>query len=439
MKLKLNLQRQVLQNMNDIADLKISTTNIESDIESLSERTSINETDILDLSIRTLKRSVLPGAPKIVSLAADGSQANLYLGANLSIANGTLEVENPFTTGAGQDSAVLIATPTPEDPSVNRTNTVTGDFSAVLAGSRNDISATESGAVGGIVHIYGGGNDFGTGYRQTLQDCENSISNGYRNTLTYCSQVAAFGRGLTIMNCSNSIFAGYNIEALGSENAKLEANALFGYDISSTASYGLSVGMHNVLSNNVSATIGDHLITSRYAQTNIGQYNKANNQAYFVVGSGQSETARKNCFAAGWDGNGTTEEDRKVIWVGDTKVSENNIIPLTSFKKYSLAAATTSYIIKNSFSASDWNRYGAYNHLEMWSGSNYQTTQPAGSLFMLTGISTDTNERYVIVAQSLGVNPSNSTDTRAYGRSIFCTHGAEAVYMFNNLSTNIFN
>lgn len=313
------------------------------------------------------------------------------------------EDNSPFSTGAGHDSAVLVATPNETDPSVDRTNTVTGDFSAVLAGSRNDISATESGAVGGIVHISGGGNDFGTGYRQTLQDCENSISNGYRNTLTYCSQVAAFGRGLTILNCSNGIFAGYNIEALGSENAKLEANALFGYDISSTASCGLSIGMHNVLSNNVSATIGDHLITSRYAQTNVGQYNKVNNQAYFVVGSGQGEGAdRKNCFAAGWDGNAGDEAARKVTWFGDTRFSEKTLHQL-------LVGMAVSFLPRIDKNDSWWATNSTIGRVDQWGGTDVDNVEKKGKIFAIYGNSNSSEHtsHVVFIISTGAVSESN--------------------------------
>ena len=105
MNLKLNLQRQVLQNMNNIANLLTPTSNLttnltsitnrvstnEGNISSLSQRVVNTETDILDLSIRTLKRSVLPlSVPQIVSLGTDGTQVNLTLGTNLSITNGVL-------------------------------------------------------------------------------------------------------------------------------------------------------------------------------------------------------------------------------------------------------------------------------------------------------------------------------------------------------------
>lgn len=105
MVLKLNLQRQVLQNMQNIANLLTTTSNLTTNLTSLTNRVSTNEgnisnlsqrvvnteTDILDLSLRTLKRSVLPlSAPQIVSLATDGTQVNLTLGTNLSITNGVL-------------------------------------------------------------------------------------------------------------------------------------------------------------------------------------------------------------------------------------------------------------------------------------------------------------------------------------------------------------
>lgn len=231
----------------------------------------------------------------------------------------------PIQKGAGHDSAVLKATPNPEDPTVDRTNTVTGAFSVVLAGSRNNISATESAAAGGIINIEGGGNNFGTGYRQTIRDCENSMSNGYRNTLDSCAQVKALGRGINLTYCSNGIFAGYDITCGPSGDEKCEGNALFGRDVVSIASYGLSAGLHIHISNSCAAAIGDNLLTSKYGQTNVGMWNKANNQAYFVVGSGQSEATRKNCFAAGWYSNGATDEDRKVIWVGDTMISEKQL------------------------------------------------------------------------------------------------------------------
>lgn len=90
MELKYNLQHQVVANTAAIANLTTQAADIETDISGLSQRVADTETDILDLNARTLKRSVLPGAPKIVSLATDGSQANLSLGENLSIENGVL-------------------------------------------------------------------------------------------------------------------------------------------------------------------------------------------------------------------------------------------------------------------------------------------------------------------------------------------------------------
>ena len=231
----------------------------------------------------------------------------------------------PFQKGAGYCSAFLKATPNPEDPTVDRTNVVTGAFSVVLAGSRNTISATESAAVGGIINIEGGGNNFGTGYRQTLSYCENSMSTGYRNTLDNCAQVKALGRSLNLTFCNNGIFAGYDITCTGTSSAKCEGNALFGRDIKSTVSYGLSAGMHHTISNSCAAVIGENLITSKYGQTNVGMWNKANDRAYFVVGSGFGEDTRKNCFAAGWYSDGATEEDRRVIWIGDTMLSEKQL------------------------------------------------------------------------------------------------------------------
>lgn len=238
--------------------------------------------------------------------------------------------DEPFEKGTGHDSAVLKATPNAADPSVVRTNTVTGDFSAVVAGSRNVISATESAAIGGIITITGGGNNLGAGYRQTMNGCENMVSSGYRNTSVNTVQSIVIGRNVLPTWAVGSIFVGRDIIVTGTEESKISYDALLGYDLQSTASYAFSSGLHNRVSNGAASALGGNLITSKYGQLNCGQYNKSNDQAYLVVGSGVNEGDRKNCFAAGWDASGTTEDERKVIWIGDTKVSEKQIKTLAT-------------------------------------------------------------------------------------------------------------
>ena len=231
--------------------------------------------------------------------------------------NSDVLIPAPLTIGTGHDSVILKATPNAADPSVDRTNVVTGDFSAV-------ISATESAAIGGIITITGGGNNLGAGYRQTLTNCENSLSGGYRVTSNNVKQGLIFGKSINATYVSNSAIVGENLTATGGTSANRQRSiALFGVDNNAGSnSYLLASGLHNVINNSASAVIGERLITSKYGQTNVGMWNKANNQAYFVVGSGQSEAARKNCFAAGWYSEGATEEDRRVIWIGDTMISE---------------------------------------------------------------------------------------------------------------------
>lgn len=237
---------------------------------------------------------------------------------------------NPFEKGDGHDSAVLKATPNPEDPSVDRTNTVTGNFSAVLAGSRNIIdNATESGAVGGIITITGGGNNFGAGYRQTLTLCENSLSTGYRNTATGASNILMSGRENTVNNGHYMFISGRgNTITVGhtSGNPQNSSSIVGGrYNTMEASDSFIGGGQYNNCYNDYAAVFGYRNTTSRQGQLVCGNWNKSNGQAYFVVGSGQSEAARKNCFAAGWYSEGATEEDRRVIWIGDTMVSENQL------------------------------------------------------------------------------------------------------------------
>ena len=104
MELKYNLQHQVIANTAAIANLTTQATDIEGDIDSLSQRVVNTETDILDLNARTLKRSVTATEPKIVSLATDGSQLNLSLGENLSISDGVLNAAG----GGGGDSGLYL-------------------------------------------------------------------------------------------------------------------------------------------------------------------------------------------------------------------------------------------------------------------------------------------------------------------------------------------
>ncbi len=230
----------------------------------------------------------------------------------------------PYVRGQGHDSVILNATPNAADPSVDRTNVVTGDFSAVLAGSRNIISAPESAAVGGIIEINGGGNNFGTGYRQTLTDCENGFANGYRNTATNSKQFVMMGR-------QNAITDGQNVVVFGRDNT-LGAS---GYGVTCSSILGgrhnalgpcefsaIGGGQYNYCTNNSAFVTGDHLASSRSNQLTTGQYNGSNGRAFLVVGCGFGEDSRKNCFAAGWYSEGATEDDRRVIWVGETMISE---------------------------------------------------------------------------------------------------------------------
>lgn len=235
----------------------------------------------------------------------------------------------PIQKGAGHSSAFLKATPNPEDPTVDRTNTVTGAFSAILAGSRNNISATESAAVGGIINIEGGGNNLGAGYRQTLTNCENSLSTGYRNTAMGASNILMSGR-------ENTVNSGHYMFITGRENTikvghtsgnPQNGSSIVGgrYNSMEASDSIIGGGQYNKCYNDYAAVFGYRNTTSRQGQLVCGNWNKANSQAYFVVGSGQSEAARKNCFAAGWYSDGATEEDRRVIWIGDTMLSEKQL------------------------------------------------------------------------------------------------------------------
>ena len=234
-----------------------------------------------------------------------------------------------FDKGTGWDSAVLKAVPYEGDDQQSRENTVSGNFS-VAVGSRNVVSASESLAAGGIITITGGGNNFGSGYRQTMDNCENMFSTGYRNVSANTVQSLVVGRNVLPTWAVGSIFVGRDIIVTGTEGSKISYNALLGYDLQSTDSYVFSSGLHNRISHGAASALGDSLITSKHAQLNCGQYNKSNDQAYLVVGGGQSNDTRKNVFAAGWDGNGTTEDERKVVWFGDTKVSEKQIKPIAT-------------------------------------------------------------------------------------------------------------
>lgn len=236
-------------------------------------------------------------------------------------------IDNIYVRGTGHDSAVLKATPNQADPSVERTNTVTGDFSVVIAGSRNTISATESAAAGGIIEISGGGNNFGTGYRQTLTNCENGFANGYRNTAMNSKQFIMIGRQNNVTDSQNvAVFGRDNV--LGTTGYATTCSSILAgrHNILGPCEFSaIGGGQYNYCTNNSAFVTGDHLASSRSNQLTTGQYNRSNGRAYLVVGCGFGEETRKNCFAAGWYSDGATEEDRRVIWIGDTMLSEKQL------------------------------------------------------------------------------------------------------------------
>lgn len=237
------------------------------------------------------------------------------------------DTKMPFFKGNGWCSSFLKATPNPEDPSVDRTNVVTGAFSAILAGSRNNISATESAAVGGIIAITGGGDNFGTGYRQTLINCENAFANGYRNTATNSKQFIMVGYQLSVTEGKNVAVFGRD-NTLGTTGQATTCSSILAgrYNTLGPCEFSaIGGGQYNYCTNNSAFVTGDHLASSRSNQLTTGQYNRSNGGALLVVGCGFSETDRKNCFAAGWYSDGATEEDRRVIWIGDTMLSEKQL------------------------------------------------------------------------------------------------------------------
>lgn len=235
------------------------------------------------------------------------------------------EENNPFSTGTGHDSAVLVATPNEADPSVERTNTVTGDFSAVLAGSRNNISATESAAAGGIIEISGGGNNFVTGYRQTLTNCENAFTNGYKNTATNSKQFIMMGR-------QNSITDGQNVAVFGRDNTLGATDQ--GVTCSSILAgrhntlgpcefSAIGAGQYNFCRNNGAFVSGYYLHSSKANQMTTGQFNSPDADAFFVVGSGLGESTRRNCFSAGeFVGGGVA---MPFIRIGGTNLTEEKL------------------------------------------------------------------------------------------------------------------
>ena len=78
----------------------------------------------------------------------------------------------PLTRGEGWDSIILDATPDPDYPEVDRTNTASGNFS-VAFGSRNNVSGNESLSVGGKNDI-SGSDCFAGGYKGVIEvNCEN--------------------------------------------------------------------------------------------------------------------------------------------------------------------------------------------------------------------------------------------------------------------------
>ena len=109
----------------------------------------------------------------------------------------------PLTIGTGHDSVILKSTPNSADPSVDRTNAASGDFSAVLAGSRNVVTGAEASSVGGRNTV--SGNDaFAAGYHGTSSG-ENSFTAGYNNT---ASGGSSFAIGFQTEASGEASFAG---------------------------------------------------------------------------------------------------------------------------------------------------------------------------------------------------------------------------------------
>lgn len=105
MNLKLNLQRQVLKNMNDIAGLKTSTTNIESDIASIQD-------DIADLTALNLENGT--GTDAIKQKMTDAEENENIASGNFSSALGhgnNSAAKGTFTAGGeGEATADHAAT-----------------------------------------------------------------------------------------------------------------------------------------------------------------------------------------------------------------------------------------------------------------------------------------------------------------------------------------
>lgn len=253
----------------------------------------------------------------------------------------------PLAKGTGWDSIVLDATPDPDYPETDRTNTAAGNFSIVF-GSRNDSKADESFIIGGNNKIYkGAGDGFAFGYNNVLGDSQDesfntensavggtnnavkarySFGHGSGNLIDNGHSVAAFGYHNTIYNGRGNFVSGAN-NKIGQSGGNYKDenksyNACFGNENILEAQGGIVSGAGNHVVNNNVAVFGYGNTTSRANQLICGLYSAASDDELIVVGCG-SESEHANCFAAGKnDSNGS------FIRIGSTTMTEAQLTAL---------------------------------------------------------------------------------------------------------------
>ena len=256
-------------------------------------------------------------------------------------------------------------------------------FSYAIVGGHNCIAVGYNAfAVGGDNKVYG---NYGTAlgrlnlatYQAMAIGCDNMAlgANSFATgNYTQAKNVNAFTTGYkTIASGKSSLATGLNTEAkgegsisggnkttseglysvsFGSETLAQGANSFTtGYKTTASKGSSFAEGNQTTASGDGSHAQGTSTIASGansyaggigtratgHSQMAIGKYNKANSEALFIVGMGDSDTVRKNAFQVIYDGR---------IIVGDNlfKVNTNGTATVKSDPKKAMDVATKQYV-----------------------------------------------------------------------------------------------
>lgn len=206
MKLKLNLQRQVLQNMNDIAGLKISTTDIESDIANIQD-------DIADLTALNLENGT--GTNAIKQKMTDAEENENIASGNFSSAlghGGNSAAKGTFVAGGEGEATADHAATIGYKGRATKGNalalgcrtTATGDSAIAQGYSNNQAprSITDSTSLADIKNAYNSA-------PFTLAQRYGSHAKG-QNTVAYSQNSTAEGQGTFAFGDCQHVFGKFN-------------------------------------------------------------------------------------------------------------------------------------------------------------------------------------------------------------------------------------